>query len=82
MERLGMRREAHFREHLCVKGGWDEEIIYGILEQEWRGPLPIPTPTGGFVRVPPSQDISSRKPEPRPVSESSIGWAVRSGELP
>ena len=26
MERLGMRREAHFREHVFVKGAWDEEF--------------------------------------------------------
>lgn len=36
MERLGMRREAHFREHVFVKGTWDEELIYAILEDEWR----------------------------------------------
>lgn len=35
MERLGMRREAHFREHLLVKGTWDEELIYALLEGEW-----------------------------------------------
>jgi RimJ/RimL family protein N-acetyltransferase len=36
MERLGMRREAYFREHLRVKGRWDEELIYAILQSEWR----------------------------------------------
>jgi RimJ/RimL family protein N-acetyltransferase len=36
MERLGMRREAHFRQHGVVKGAWDEEFIYAILEDEWR----------------------------------------------
>jgi RimJ/RimL family protein N-acetyltransferase len=35
MERLGMRREAHFREHILVKGVWDEELIYAMLEDEW-----------------------------------------------
>lgn len=35
MERLGMLREAHFREHVFVKGAWDEELIYAMLEQEW-----------------------------------------------
>ena len=35
MERLGMRREAHFREHILVKGFWDEELIYALLEDEW-----------------------------------------------
>lgn len=37
MERLGMRREAHFREHSIVKGEWDEEFIYAILRREWLG---------------------------------------------
>ncbi|MES0879834.1 GNAT family N-acetyltransferase [Roseibium sp. SCP14] len=36
MERLGMRREAHFREHALFKGGWDEEFYYAILQREWR----------------------------------------------
>lgn len=36
MERLGMRREAHFREHAIFKGGWDEEFVYAILRREWQ----------------------------------------------
>ncbi len=40
MERLGMRREAHFREHAFFKGGWDEELVYAILEDEWRAMQP------------------------------------------
>jgi RimJ/RimL family protein N-acetyltransferase len=36
MERLGMRREAHFREHMLVKGAWNEELVYAVLEDEWR----------------------------------------------
>jgi RimJ/RimL family protein N-acetyltransferase len=41
MERLGMRREAHFREHALFKGGWDEEFVYAVLRREWRnGDLP------------------------------------------
>lgn len=35
MERLGMRREAHFREHAVFKGEWDEEFYYAILRNEW-----------------------------------------------
>jgi len=35
MERLGMRREAHFREHARFKGSWDEEFYYAILRREW-----------------------------------------------
>lgn len=36
MERLGMRREAHLREHAFVKGQWVEEFVYAQLEDEWR----------------------------------------------
>jgi RimJ/RimL family protein N-acetyltransferase len=36
LERLGMRREAHFRENEYVKGEWTDEIVYAILEPEWR----------------------------------------------
>ena len=35
MERLGMRREAHFRQHGLFKGAWDEEFYYAILRDEW-----------------------------------------------
>tara|TARA_R110002124_G_scaffold63350_48_gene173670 strand:- start:58916 stop:59494 length:579 start_codon:yes stop_codon:yes gene_type:complete len=36
MVRLGMRREAHFRQHAIFKSEWDEEYIYAILWQEWQ----------------------------------------------
>ena len=36
-ERLGMRHEAHFREHMWFKGDWADTGIYAILEREWRG---------------------------------------------
>lgn len=36
MERLGMRREAHFKEHAIFKGQWDEEFVYAVLAREWR----------------------------------------------
>lgn len=42
MERLGMRREAHFREHALFKGRWDEEFHYALLQREWiamRNPI-------------------------------------------
>ncbi len=35
MARLGMRQEAHFREHLQVKGRWDDELVCAILDREW-----------------------------------------------
>jgi RimJ/RimL family protein N-acetyltransferase len=36
MERLGMRREAHFVQSELVKGEWVDEVIYAFLEPEWR----------------------------------------------
>ena len=36
LERLGMRREAHFVQNEIVKGEWSDEIVYAMLEDEWR----------------------------------------------
>lgn len=35
LEKLGMRREAHFVENEWVKGEWQSELVYAILEREW-----------------------------------------------
>jgi RimJ/RimL family protein N-acetyltransferase len=35
MERLGMRREAHFRENEFIKGAWSDELVYAMLASEW-----------------------------------------------
>jgi len=36
MEKLGMRREAHFRENAFIKGEWCDSYIYAQLDHEWR----------------------------------------------
>jgi RimJ/RimL family protein N-acetyltransferase len=36
LERLGMRREAHYRQNEIVKGEWTDEVVYAMLEDEWR----------------------------------------------
>lgn len=36
LERLGMRKEAHFVENEWVKGEWTDEAIYAILDRDWR----------------------------------------------
>jgi len=36
MERLGMRREAHFGEDELLKGEWTDSVVCAILESEWR----------------------------------------------
>ena len=37
MEKLGMRREALFREYMRLDGQWRDECVYGLLAREWRG---------------------------------------------
>jgi RimJ/RimL family protein N-acetyltransferase len=36
MERLGMRREAHFVANEWLKGEWTDEVVYAILREEWE----------------------------------------------
>ncbi len=35
LERVGMRKEAHFKESLLINGEWCDDIIYAILKSEW-----------------------------------------------
>jgi len=35
MEKLGMRREAHFRKDVLEKGEWRDSYLYAILAEEW-----------------------------------------------
>lgn len=35
-ERLGMRHEGRFVEHMWLKGEWTDTGHYAILEREWR----------------------------------------------
>jgi [ribosomal protein S5]-alanine N-acetyltransferase len=37
MEKLGMRREAHFRKDVMEKGEWRDSYLYAILREEWPG---------------------------------------------
>ena len=36
LEKLGMRCEAHLVENEWVKGEWQSELVYAILDREWR----------------------------------------------
>ena len=36
LERLGMRREAHLIENEYARGEWQSELVYALLESEWR----------------------------------------------
>jgi len=47
MERVGMRREAHFRESLWFKGEWADDVIYAMLRREWSQNATDRRQTGG-----------------------------------
>jgi len=36
LEKLGMRREAHLRSNEYLKDEWTDELVYALLEDEWR----------------------------------------------
>ena len=36
LEKLGMRREAHLIENEWVKGEWQSELVYAMLDREFR----------------------------------------------
>jgi len=36
VERLGFRKEAHFKESLFFHGEWVDDVIYALLEKEWK----------------------------------------------
>ncbi|MGH3004105.1 MAG: GNAT family N-acetyltransferase [Gaiellaceae bacterium] len=36
LEKLGMRREAHLVENELVKGEWQSELVYALLDREWQ----------------------------------------------
>jgi len=49
LERLGFRREAHLIENEWVKGEWQSELVYALLQREWhdrRAPGPGGQPSG------------------------------------
>jgi RimJ/RimL family protein N-acetyltransferase len=37
LEKLGMRQEAHLVENEYVKGEWQSELVYAMLDREWHG---------------------------------------------
>lgn len=36
MEKLGLRREAHLIENEFIKGEWTDELVFAMLQSEWR----------------------------------------------
>jgi RimJ/RimL family protein N-acetyltransferase len=37
LQRIGLRREAHFRQSLWIGGEWVDDVVYAILRSEWSG---------------------------------------------
>jgi len=37
MERLGMRKEAHFKKSFWTGKAWVDDVAYALLREEWRG---------------------------------------------
>ena len=36
VKRLGLRKEAHFKESLFIGGKWVDDIVYAVLKSEWK----------------------------------------------
>lgn len=36
LERIGMRKEAHFKKSIWFNEKWVDDIVYAILEEEWK----------------------------------------------
>jgi len=36
VEKLGFRKEAHFKESLNIDGTWVDDVIFAILNREWK----------------------------------------------
>ena len=35
IERLGFRKEAHFKKSIQIRGKWADDVVYAILKDEW-----------------------------------------------
>lgn len=36
VERIGLRKEGHFKQSLLIDGVWVDDLIYAILKEEWK----------------------------------------------
>jgi RimJ/RimL family protein N-acetyltransferase len=39
MERLGFRKEAHFKESILINNEWVDDLVYAVLKDEWSNSL-------------------------------------------
>lgn len=35
LERIGMKKEAHFKKSIWFNGEWADDVVYAVLEEEW-----------------------------------------------
>jgi RimJ/RimL family protein N-acetyltransferase len=43
LTRLGMRQEAHHVHSILFKGSWQDQLVFALLDDEWRSPPPAGT---------------------------------------
>lgn len=36
LKKAGLKQEGHLHEHLCVRGRWEDSLLFSILENEWQ----------------------------------------------
>jgi ribosomal-protein-alanine N-acetyltransferase len=36
MQKIGMQKEGHLRQHRWSQGGWRDSLLYAVLEHEWQ----------------------------------------------
>ena len=36
VERIGMRKEAHFKKSLLINNEWVDDIVYALLHEDWK----------------------------------------------
>lgn len=40
LKKLGFAEEGYARSYLCIDGGWCDHILYAMIVDDWRRPLP------------------------------------------
>ncbi|HEY70651.1 MAG TPA: GNAT family N-acetyltransferase [Anaerolineae bacterium] len=36
LEKLGLRKEGHFRKSIRIRGVWEDDLLYAVLREEWQ----------------------------------------------
>jgi RimJ/RimL family protein N-acetyltransferase len=60
LERLGMRREGHLVESLWFRGRWADDVLFALLDREWRERMAKPrAPAPSWWRTPQGKTFGS-----------------------